>query len=781
MKKVLFLYLIAFLILTINVFAQKNSSSERIFPGSQVLDLDKFRKINVSNSTIKNNIQGNVSVAQDTANIVTEDFEGTFPTGLWNIYAQQDFTDAYWGIEQVASNNKAAWCAGSGTQAIIYGTGYANSMKSWMVYGPFDLTDASWAALNFYYYNSCEPGVDKFWWLASEDGINFSGFFLSDTSATSQFQFQSFDLTNVPTLGNLTGKSGIYIAFLFQSSESISNYWGAIVDNISLRKVAASSFTAVTNSPTNITSNSVTLNGTVNPDNLSTDVKFEYGTTTAYGSQITAAPGNISGTSDVNVSANLTGLQSNTIYHYRVNASNSGGTITGADLTFTTGVNYPVSITLAHTFSFTDLTQKSYRMVGLPGDQLTHISNLITGTPKKDWDAYFDNGAAGSSSDFLVEFNGTSTFDFAPGNGFWILSKNPFSVSGSPNNVKLSADNTYSIPLNSGTSGFIMISNPFIKTVSWADVQNLNGLTSNDHLFDWTGVWNTNAAQMEPYKAYYFKNTNNLNVLKIPYNFTAAKITASNSQEAETYSGNYVKLSLYQDDRENSFVVAGFNTSAKEDYDKFDCFAPPGYFDEVRIHIEDQNITDPYKQLFVDYRPSVNEGQSFDLKVKNESKKTIRLLAGGVEKFTSEQVYLFDENLNRFYNLKEKNEIDISPIHKNYNYRLLIGNENYINNIKKEYVPSEYSLYQNYPNPFNPSTVIKYQIPVNNTFVELKIYNVLGKEIKSLVNEIQDSGIHEVEFNAAGYSSGIYFCTLKALPNGQSVSFSSTKKMILIK
>ncbi len=539
--------------------------------------------------------------------------------------------------------------------------------------------------------------------------------------------------------------------------------------------------TVISASATNITSNSAVLIGLVNPNSLTTAVSFQYGTTTSYDNQIGANESPISGGNNVSISANVSGLQANTTYHFSIQATGNGNTVNGSDATFTTGINYPAMITLNNTYSFSDVLQSSnYRMIGLPGDQSTLISNLIkTGTQKKDWDAYFDNGA---SSNFLVEFDGSSTFNFKPGKGFWVLSKNPFTVGGQVDNVKLSADNTYSITLNSGTSGFNIISNPFDVSVSWADVQNQNGLSTNDFLFDWTGVW-THATQMEPYKAYYFKNTNSLSTLKIPYNFAAAgKITASNSQKAEIYSGDYVKLSLYQNDVEKSFVVAGFNTSAKEDYDKFDCFAPPGYFDEVRIHIEEQNLTDPYKQLFVDYRPSVNEGQSYDLKLKNDTKKTIRLLAAGVEKFTNEEVYLLDENLNRFYNLKESNEIDISPIHKNYDYRLLIGNENFIDNLKKEYVPSEYSLYQNYPNPFNPSTIIKYQIPVNNTLVELKVFNVLGKEIKTLVNKIQDSGIHEVEFNAADYSSGIYFCTLKALSNGGlSVSFSSTRKMILIK
>ncbi len=97
--------------------------------------------------------------------------------------------------------------------------------------------------------------------------------------------------------------------------------------------------------------------------------------------------------------------------------------------------------------------------------------------------------------------------------------------------------------------------------------------------------------------------------------------------------------------------------------------------------------------------------------------------------------------------------------------------------IKEEanHLPAKIRLEQNYPNPFNPSTIIRYQITDNSTFVELKVFNVLGKEVKILVNGIQNSGIHEVNFNAANLVSGVYFYTLKA---GSS---SITKKMIYLK
>ena len=89
-------------------------------------------------------------------------------------------------------------------------------------------------------------------------------------------------------------------------------------------------------------------------------------------------------------------------------------------------------------------------------------------------------------------------------------------------------------------------------------------------------------------------------------------------------------------------------------------------------------------------------------------------------------------------------------------------------------VPDKFALYQNYPNPFNPSTNIKYQI-ANNKLVILKIYDILGKEVETLVNENQKPGTYEVTFDGSKLSSGIYFYTLTA---GE---YNETKKMVLIK
>lgn len=87
----------------------------------------------------------------------------------------------------------------------------------------------------------------------------------------------------------------------------------------------------------------------------------------------------------------------------------------------------------------------------------------------------------------------------------------------------------------------------------------------------------------------------------------------------------------------------------------------------------------------------------------------------------------------------------------------------------------DYILHQNYPNPFNPITVISYRLPVPG-FITLKVYDMLGQEVKVLVNSKQSAGVQSVVFNAADLPSGVYFYTLAA-ENG----FSQTKKLILIR
>ena len=124
--------------------------------------------------------------------------------------------------------------------------------------------------------------------------------------------------------------------------------------------------------------------------------------------------------------------------------------------------------------------------------------------------------------------------------------------------------------------------------------------------------------------------------------------------------------------------------------------------------------------------------------------------------------------------------------HRNYKYRLVEvfkdKSSSILNTIEIDLSPpSEYFLSQNYPNPFNPTTKIEYSIPGEKTepvlpiHVVLKVYDILGNEVKTLINENKITGNYEVSFDASGLASGIYFYKLNA------GNFSQTRKMILLR
>jgi hypothetical protein len=100
---------------------------------------------------------------------------------------------------------------------------------------------------------------------------------------------------------------------------------------------------------------------------------------------------------------------------------------------------------------------------------------------------------------------------------------------------------------------------------------------------------------------------------------------------------------------------------------------------------------------------------------------------------------------------------------------MVTGVEDNLNNL-----PTDYALSQNYPNPFNPSTIISYSLPTENK-VTVKIYNLLGQEIKTIVDRTESAGDHQITFNAGNLPSGIYLYRI------QAGEFIQTRKMVLLK
>jgi hypothetical protein len=139
-----------------------------------------------------------------------------------------------------------------------------------------------------------------------------------------------------------------------------------------------------------------------------------------------------------------------------------------------------------------------------------------------------------------------------------------------------------------------------------------------------------------------------------------------------------------------------------------------------------------------------------------------------------------NSNSPKQYSFTDKNPIGGSK----FQYRLkqidTDGKFEYSDVVEVELIPNEFVLYQNYPNPFNPATTIKYALPIES-IVKIVLYNSLGERITELVNELQSVGYQEAVWNASNVASGVYIYTLEAVPTNGAETFTSIKKMILLK
>ncbi len=217
---------------------------------------------------------------------------------------------------------------GTGNYAFLnsdaYGSG--NSQNADLITTTLNLSTASTVTLAFKHYFKSYTGSSAKVSYSINNGSTW-------TDITSFTATTANPATFSQAIAAVAGQS--QVKFKFNYTGSYGYYW--CVEDVSVTTTTGgtgSAPTATTGSASNVVSTTATLNGTVNANNASTTVTFEYGTTTSYGS--TASAGTVTGTTATAVTANLTGLTANTTYNFRVKAVNSYGTTYGTNRTFTT-------------------------------------------------------------------------------------------------------------------------------------------------------------------------------------------------------------------------------------------------------------------------------------------------------------------------------------------------------------------------------------------------------------------------------------------------------------
>lgn len=230
--------------------------------------------------------------------------------------------------------------------------------------------------------------------------------------------------------------------------------------------------------------------------------------------------------------------------------------------------------------------------------------------------------------------------------------------------------------------------------------------------------------------------------------------------------------------------VVGMHGQAKPGRDYLDYLIPPVVGDQyvsMYFHRPEWNSGRP--DYSSDFRPLNSQGEVWYFSI-NSSDRIVDFRVRNIENLPANfQVVLFDAKYRHRYNLTGGQRVslrDLSPGEEN-RFVLLAGTDSFIEAETGNVVlmqPSDHALLENYPNPFNPETYIRYRV-ANPAKVSLKIYNVLGQEVASLVDEFQPAGFYEVRWDGSTRggqaASGMYFFTISA---GE---FTRTQKMILLR
>lgn len=216
-------------------------------------------------------------------------------------------------------------------------------------------------------------------------------------------------------------------------------------------------------------------------------------------------------------------------------------------------------------------------------------------------------------------------------------------------------------------------------------------------------------------------------------------------------------------------------------------------YSSVTSSLDEQENTDKAGEIHI--IPFLSSGNVIELSVQNISEqslsgikinvidapswmnfkskqKVIEAIASNSEN-TAE--FIFSVDKSAIVNKEESISFTIStPAEKN-----VLRSEVWTKQVKIVVTPPErFELYQNYPNPFNPLTIVNYQLPIDN-WVTLKVFDLLGREVVTLVDEMKEAGYHQIDIDGTNYSSGIYFYQMTAKDQSGKTTVARKKMMIV--
>jgi hypothetical protein len=211
---------------------------------------------------------------------------------------------------------------------------------------------------------------------------------------------------------------------------------------------------------------------------------------------------------------------------------------------------------------------------------------------------------------------------------------------------------------------------------------------------------------------------------------------------------------------------------------------PPFFGDKV-VSVYFDGGTD---RLMRDFRQLSDSGNTWEMKVRTGDRAAkVKLSIEGANTITNSQwkTFLIDLDEHMAYDLQDRSTIDINSGNGLRNFRIVVGTKSFIelNSAGVDLYPTSFKLYPNYPNPFNPETVIRYAVPDDQPAynVSVKVYDILGREVTTVVEGNQKSGYYEVRFGTKNLSSGVYLCRMSVTDGNRHSAYQNVIKMMMLK
>jgi len=470
-----------------------------------------------------------------------------------------------------------------------------------------------------------------------------------------------------------------------------------------------------------------------------------------------------------------TTVEASSAYFYRVAALDNDG-ILSPPTSALSAILQPETVPMNVSLSFGEGTQQeNYRLVALPGQVSRDLGATFEGEAGAAWQAYWDNG---TSSDFLVSFDGSSTFQFKPGRGFWAISESAWSIEESFSTVSLNQGTVGPVAVIDLHDGWNIISNPLGKAVSWARVAEANG-EALQPLWRFNGTFSRTStfASASSGEAFYFNNRSGLRRLQIPF---VSSPTSSSSKATE--APDLLSLTAEGPDGATSTVRMGTRPSASDAVGADDVIAPPHRFEQLSLRVraeETGESTSREQTLMQSVRRSGTEGQVWHLTLRSDERAPITLRADGSEEGEGQRIRLVNRETGESYDLRSDQSVRVVPSGASTRLVVITGKASFVEKEQSRYIPSKVMLRSNYPNPFRKQTTIEYTLPETGR-VTVEVFDVLGRKVRVLANGRKKSGAHRVTWNGEnragqGVASGVYLTRLTF--KGETI----TQKMVLVK